>query len=145
MIDLTKPVQTRSGLPARIVSENGRGAFPVLVIITDPDGSEFLHRVTHAGSSTLAPSENAYDIVNVPEETEEFRNIYLKGFYEDDPEVHISHAHADGVKAGNALREADAPDSFTIRIRRNVLGQIKDVALWNYDPMMGTGSEADRG
>jgi hypothetical protein len=69
-IDLTKPVQTRDGRPARVVSEKGVGAFPVLALITAPDGSEHILRYTPAGNIMLAPGQSADDLVNVPETTE---------------------------------------------------------------------------
>jgi hypothetical protein len=63
MIDLTKPVQTRSGLPARVVSEKGDGAFPILALVED-GGNEFLIRTTHAGSAMLFPGEHPWDLIN---------------------------------------------------------------------------------
>jgi hypothetical protein len=64
--DLSKPVQTRDGRPARIVSEKGAGAFPIMAVVTGEDGTEHITRHTLAGSSTMAPSTDKNDLVNVP-------------------------------------------------------------------------------
>lgn len=71
MIDLTKPVQTRSGLPARVASTKLDGTFPVLAIVEMPDGIEVAHQYTAKGAFMSYPGESQLDLVNVQPPMEE--------------------------------------------------------------------------
>ena len=75
MIDLTKPVQTRSGLPARIASTKRVGRFPVLAIIEYLDGHEVDHKYTMGGSFMSFPGEHEMDLVNVPEKRVTYHTV----------------------------------------------------------------------
>lgn len=131
MIDLNQTVRTRDGREARIVSTHMPGRFPLLAVITNPDGTDTANRYTAAGKYFGVPGEHDADLVNLPQETEEFRNVYLKGFHEDDQTSYVSHAYYDEDQVSAALREQNAADSFTIRIERYANGTISDVSLWN--------------
>lgn len=70
-LDLTKPVQTRDGRPARILttdllSTDGRTlAVAAIAVAGDGDG-EILYRVTPAGHIYTPDSNLGVDIINVP-------------------------------------------------------------------------------
>jgi len=73
--DLTKPVQTRCGLPAEIIRDNLCGGGPILAIVEQPDGT-YAHRYLASGRRVSGPPE--LDLVNIP--LEEDREVYLN-FY----------------------------------------------------------------
>lgn len=108
MFDPTKPVQTREGQPARIVSAKGGGYYPLLVVIDRGDGSEYISRRTLEGKLPHAPYESDLDLVNVPEEAEEFWNAYLDDFHIVGPKETIEEANAD----------AGDDRSFTLKLTR---------------------------
>lgn len=108
MIDLTKPVQTRSGLPARVASTKLDGTFPVLAIVEMPDGIEVAHQYTAKGAFMSYPGESQLDLVNVPDEAEEFFNVYLDALTISGPKESVEEAD-----------EHAGPDrSFTLRVLR---------------------------
>lgn len=132
MIDLTKPIQTRDGRPARIVSEAGTKRYPLLALVTREDGTEYPTSRTKEGRVYEFPGNHPGDLINIPEEAAEYRNVYLKGFHREAVSAEISHAHTNSDRAREALYEVDAPDSFTLKIERNSDGRIHSVTLWNY-------------
>lgn len=131
MIDVTKPVQTRDGRPARIVSEAGTNKYPLIALVTQDDGRETPAVRTPEGKVYEFPGNHQGDLINIPEETAEFRNVYLKGFHSEDVFAEISHAYSDSERATKSLHEVGAPDSFTMKIERSPEGHIQSVTLWN--------------
>lgn len=99
-VDLSKPVQTRDGRPARVVSEKGIGAFPVLAVVVAEDGSEHMGRFTPAGNVMLAPGQSVDDLVNVPEESVEYRTIRMK----PGGDLHVGAVRAHTVEAAQSLK-----------------------------------------
>lgn len=64
-LDLTKPVQTREGLPAEIVRTDMGGSTPILAVVTPGSGIKYpvMTRLDGQQYSAVAPS----DLVNAPE------------------------------------------------------------------------------
>lgn len=82
-LDLTKPVQTRDGRAARIVSTNLRGpCYTIGALVTDENGKEDFQAYTLDGAfGAGAEIPNDWDLVNVPEKKvwERWFNIYPNG------------------------------------------------------------------
>lgn len=81
MLDLTKPVQTRSGVPVRILctdakKENG----PIIGLIQYKDGTESCYRWNADGRFMSPDCEHDYDLVNVPD-----KHVFYVNAYEHDP------------------------------------------------------------
>ncbi len=74
MLDFNKPVQTRDGRPAKIVSTNLAGLYPIGLIVTNKDGTESFDTVDLRGRA-YAPEETPGDLVNTPVRTEAFSRI----------------------------------------------------------------------
>lgn len=71
-LDLTKPVQTRNGLPVRILATDLRSACPVVGFISYPDHDEICSWTL---IGTHAPDDNdeyERDLFNVPVETRRY-------------------------------------------------------------------------
>lgn len=68
-LDLTKPVQTRDGRPARILATDVRHAiYPVVAVVTHPDGGEAIIVATREGHYFSDYSHPSHlDLMNVPE------------------------------------------------------------------------------
>lgn len=94
--DLTKPVQTRNGRPARIVSTSLRGPYPIAAIVSLEGGHEAVISLTPEGRFTVGDGECAFDLVNVPETHTFWLNIYENRMFR-----HPSRGRA------NLLAEAD--------------------------------------
>lgn len=74
-IDLTKPVKTRDGRTARIVSTNLCGPYPIAAVVERGDG-ETLIICTSEGKIADGDGESSLDLMNVPEKHEAWINIY---------------------------------------------------------------------
>lgn len=79
MIDLTKKVQTKNGLPVRILCTDRKGSFPVCGLVSDIYGEELYG--WQADGSRRGWGGGPYDLINIPEKHEAWVNIYadLKG------------------------------------------------------------------
>jgi hypothetical protein len=108
--DLSKPVQTRDGRPARIVSEKGAGAFPIMAVVTGEDGTEHITRHTLAGSYTMAPSTDKNDLVNVDDTVEE--EVF----------INLGHSYSSAKFARH-----DAPDWPVVRLKLRRGAELQDV------------------
>jgi hypothetical protein len=67
MLDLTKPIQTRAGWPARVLAtdlHNSMGQ-PGVVVITHPNGYEYVETMLSNGRQ-WGDIERSTDIINVP-------------------------------------------------------------------------------
>ena len=73
-IDWNKPVQTRSGLPIRILDLDSKVAgYPVIGCVIHPDGQEEVETWTQEGWVSIPFSgEHEWDLINVPERTVSF-------------------------------------------------------------------------
>jgi len=65
--DPAKPVQTRDGLPARIICINARGDLPLIALVKFPNGSEEVRWFAEDGSYNSADPQSRRDLINVPE------------------------------------------------------------------------------
>ena len=100
-LDLTKPVQTRSGHPARIlctdlVSYIGR--YPIVAAVRyDGDSHESLHVYTRDGKYIeIDKDEDPRDLVNVPAVRHEFVNVIESSWSESG---HINRMYVDEAEA----------------------------------------------
>ncbi|WJY17649.1 hypothetical protein QQS45_08305 [Alteriqipengyuania flavescens] len=78
--DPTKPVQTRDGRKARILSTEGPGEKPLVVALqrTDRAGEVLVSRYAD-GHVSRAGREMPHDLINVPERTHAYRSIQPDG------------------------------------------------------------------
>lgn len=91
--DLSKPVKTRDGRPARIIATDRRcnGLRPVIALVTMEYDIEEIHSYADDGTWSSTPSDK--DLVNVPEEKTVWVNVYNDG---------STHHHETLFKANNA-------------------------------------------
>jgi hypothetical protein len=78
-LDLTKPVQTRDGRPARIVcTDRKRENYPVLALVTNSTGFEEVTSHCADGKFYESGKISHHDLVNVPPKvvSELYRNVY---------------------------------------------------------------------
>ena len=75
--DPTKPVETRSGRPARIICTDKKGGSPIVALVQFLNGgNEYPQYYRNDGSSAvMSPRE---DLVNVPVRTSKFVNVYTR-------------------------------------------------------------------
>lgn len=79
-LDLNRPVQTRSGLPVRILcTDRKHDIFPVVALWSVPDGDEVLDTFTAEGRYRDNGGDSPYDLVNVPVETVKYRQVFSDG------------------------------------------------------------------
>ena len=66
-LDLTKPVQTRDGRPVRILANDMKADQPVVGVVTNNDGREFVAQWDVSGKFyQRSPHEGPTDLINVP-------------------------------------------------------------------------------
>lgn len=71
-LDLTKPVQTRSGLPVRILATDLRSNCPVAGVVNYPDFDSFETWTLDGNYTPDGNDEYELDLVNVPVETRRY-------------------------------------------------------------------------
>lgn len=102
-LDLTKPVQTRDGRKVLLlgVLKKSRTSYPLITVVTQPNGEEVLETYTLQGYATLASSngENSRDLVNVPEKHQAWINLYPHG----GGSLHTSRERADSHALCNRI------------------------------------------
>lgn len=77
--DPTKPVQTRNGKKARILATNRiSNEFPIVALVTESPDREAV-RVFSSEGRYVDKFDSGLDLVNIPERTELFVNVYNKG------------------------------------------------------------------
>lgn len=84
MFDPTKPVQTRSGKPARILCTDRKywdGTRPLVALVSGGDGEEQLGTYPASGRFLDGGSDDPDDLVNVPEQTKTYRYIDDEGCF----------------------------------------------------------------
>lgn len=75
--DLTQPVRTRDGRPARIVCTDARGPYPIIALITWADGTEKAMSFTAAGDFTES-GRDTLDLLNISPEPRRLEvTVYL--------------------------------------------------------------------
>ena len=75
--DPTKPVQTRDGRKARIVSDKvSRGGYKYIAIISEESGDEWSGTFISDGSYYASGDACHRDLINVPEKREMWVNVY---------------------------------------------------------------------
>lgn len=65
MIDLTKPVQTRTGLAVRIVATDALGEYPVIALVSGDNLRESVVKYTRAGQVYSNGISDSLDLQNV--------------------------------------------------------------------------------
>lgn len=107
MLDMTKPIKTRGGLPVRILCTDrkcGHSPFVIIALVTFNDGWERVHAYTKDGVFVHGGEEHELDLVNVPEETYTYFNIYK--------DLACKHASDDYAKSN-----FDESDASGVRVR----------------------------
>ena len=64
LLDLTKPVYTKDGKPARIICTDANCNQPIVTLVKNDDGTEFLSTYTKEGHF-YTHKESDYDLINV--------------------------------------------------------------------------------
>lgn len=71
-----RPVQTREGLPARIICTDRKGRYPIVALVYQADGCLAGEEVTlyyrKSGKFATSEKESRFDLVNVPLTSEEY-------------------------------------------------------------------------
>ncbi len=96
-LDLTKPVQTRSGKPARILCIDAKGAFPVIALVDDGP-AELPMLLNCDGRYHPAADNNPNDLINLPER----RTVWLNVYPRDSTQIHVigGYCSKEEAKAG---------------------------------------------
>jgi hypothetical protein len=105
MIDITKPVRTISGEPVTIISDKGRGHYPLLGYVGD---SEYLKSWQMDGAWSNVPSENSienYEPEPQPEEWAAEKAAFAAGKV-------IQHRFTDSLNFDNWL-DCDMPSWYS--------------------------------
>lgn len=78
MIDWSKPVRTRDGRAVRVLCTDceSPSGYPVLALVKISHGYERVHSYTLEGKYRKTGSDSPYDLVNVPEVTNLWVNVY---------------------------------------------------------------------
>ena len=76
--DPTKPVQTRNGHKARILTTDLNNSYPIIAAITEPPGIEFTYAYLSDGRAHRHGNSNC-DLINIPEKITHFLNLYPEG------------------------------------------------------------------
>src|SRR5690606_15805085 len=76
VLDLTKPIQTRSGRPVRVICTDYKDStFPIIALVGH--GSvEDLRQYRTDGTQSIYGGVSQHDFVNVPEGRTEYANVY---------------------------------------------------------------------
>jgi hypothetical protein len=78
--DPTKPVQTRDGRKARILAADIKNVYPILAVIEETSGREVADTFKSDGR-ILVNGESHSDLINIPEKTTSFVNMYAREGY----------------------------------------------------------------
>lgn len=77
--DPTKPVQTRNGCAARIITSNRKcERFPIVALVED-DGDELIHIYTANGKEGVSEVDSPLDLVNIDDGVYRWVNVYNNG------------------------------------------------------------------
>jgi len=76
-INYNRPVQTRSGIPVRIICTDAQGNNPIVGLVEER-GQETTYRWYKNGNHFQDIQNNPFDLMNVPEK----RNVWIN-FYDD--------------------------------------------------------------
>jgi len=78
-LDLTKPVQTRDGRPVRILANDMKADQPVVGVVTNNDGREFVAQWDVSGKFyQRSTHEGPTDLINVPPKpVKYYAHVYL--------------------------------------------------------------------
>lgn len=114
-LDLTKPVQTRDGRPARIICTDRKSDhYPILALLME-DGTEYTTSFTVDGECYQNGGENRTDLVNVPpKRTSRFYNAYENGDCFQHKSLDSAKFHAD--YAANATIECVFEDRKLVEV-----------------------------
>lgn len=126
--DPTKPAQTRDGRPARILATDLKSPMPILAAIPHPvmPAQESAVAVFPSGQFSLN-SKGPTDLVNVPEVTVEYLNVYPNGVLNnDDSSTKLFGPFPTQRRAANGL--STNKHGFTIEITRTD-GKVTGVEL----------------
>ncbi|HET8685549.1 MAG TPA: hypothetical protein VFM18_02655 [Methanosarcina sp.] len=74
-INFTKPVQTRDGLPVRILCTDRKDDYPIVGLVKYQSGEE-VRTWTDSGSYSLDLTNRHKDLMNVPETKIYYMNVY---------------------------------------------------------------------
>ena len=67
MIDLTKPLRTKTGCTAEVVASDLSGVYSLAVVVTNAGGSKIIRQYTETGRLVSA-NTSSEDLENVPDE-----------------------------------------------------------------------------
>lgn len=117
-LDLTKPVQTRSGCKVTVLKTDLRGGnYPILALVHEPY-ADAVRTFTVNGYFHSTCSDHAFNLVNVPQVTTEYCNLYENG-------THVVHSSKPLADLYQTKRE---PRIACLKITKTD-GVITDVSL----------------
>lgn len=83
-IDWNRPLQTKNGFSARVLANDLKSDFPIVVALSRPGGMEAVYFYNDKGESSIGSLGHELDLINVPEK--KYIGIYL----EPDGEVYAT-------------------------------------------------------
>ncbi|MDE3023201.1 MAG: hypothetical protein KGI54_15355 [Pseudomonadota bacterium] len=114
---------TRGGLKARILCANAKGAYPIIALITDENGTEFPNSTTYNGTAHGSSSKSDYDLFNAPAPKRimyvnfyrsEGGFLHSKCFYSKEKARQDAHQYLDWAVAAVAVPVELPEDAFQI-------------------------------
>jgi hypothetical protein len=101
MIDLNKKYKTRSGLDAEVLRTDlkGFGNYPVLVVVTDTDGSQDVLQYMKTGQYNEDHDTHDLDLIEVKEKQGFWVNFYPNGY----SNAHETKEKADELASDNRI------------------------------------------
>lgn len=94
MLDLKKPVQTRSGQSVRILTTDRQGEYPVVGLISYASGEERVETWALDGRNYKLGLPDSMDLVNTPPPK---RVVYLNDYPDRVPVLHVDRSRADAM------------------------------------------------
>lgn len=107
--DPTKPVQTRGGIPARILCHNLRGAAggeTIIALLSDTNtGQEWVRHYFSDGRYEKSKHMSSEDLVNIPEQTRisGWLNVYNLAGRLSFSSLHLTEEAAKNARASRAI------------------------------------------
>lgn len=78
-IDWNHPLQTKNGFSARVLANDLKSDFPIVVALSLPGGKEAIYLYNDEGKCSIYGFGGDLDLINVPEKVKFYVNIYQRG------------------------------------------------------------------
>ena len=109
------PEKGISSKPGRILCVDLKGSLPLVVALTNPDGTEYVRQSRLDGIYDRGDSSNDYDLINAPQEVTLYINVYPDGGHGFRPGTTFYESVEDAKEAGE-LRAIDTAVAVTFMV-----------------------------